>query len=79
MQQTLRRMNRGTLTVIGVALAVVCFLAVNLFATLQLGAARLDLRRFIRPKTDHATQEFAASCTDPSITPQSHVRSGDRG
>ena len=36
-------MNRGTLTVIGVALAVVCFLAVNLFATLQLGAARLDL------------------------------------
>ncbi len=43
MQQALRRMNRGTLTVIGVALAVVCFLAVNLFATLQLGAARLDL------------------------------------
>ncbi len=36
-------MNRGTLTVIGVALAVVCFLAVNLFATLELGAARLDL------------------------------------
>jgi gliding motility-associatede transport system auxiliary component len=43
MQQTLRRMNRGTLTVIGVALAVLCFLAVNLFSTLQLGAARLDL------------------------------------
>src|SRR5262249_56145556 len=41
--QTLRRMNRGTLTVIGIALAVVCFLAVNLFATLELGAARLDL------------------------------------
>src|SRR5262245_10897041 len=43
MQQTLRRMNRGTLTVIGVALAIVCFLAVNLFSTLELGAARLDL------------------------------------
>jgi len=43
MQQVLRRMNRGTLTVIGVLLAVVCFLAVNLFAALQLGAARLDL------------------------------------
>jgi ABC-type uncharacterized transport system involved in gliding motility auxiliary subunit len=43
MQQTLRRMNRGTLTVIGVVLAVVCFLAVNLFVTLQLGGARLDL------------------------------------
>jgi len=36
-------MDRGTLTVIGAILAVVCFLAVNLFATLQLGAARLDL------------------------------------
>jgi ABC-type uncharacterized transport system involved in gliding motility auxiliary subunit len=36
-------MNRGTLTVLGVVLAIVCFLAVNLFATLQLGAARLDL------------------------------------
>jgi ABC-type uncharacterized transport system involved in gliding motility auxiliary subunit len=43
MQQTLRRMNRGTLTVVGVALAIVCFLAVNLFSTLELGAARLDL------------------------------------
>jgi ABC-type uncharacterized transport system involved in gliding motility auxiliary subunit len=36
-------MNRGTLTVVGVALAIVCFLAVNLFSTLELGAARLDL------------------------------------
>jgi ABC-type uncharacterized transport system involved in gliding motility auxiliary subunit len=43
MQRALQRMNRGTLTVIGVLLAVVCFLAVNLFAALQLGAARLDL------------------------------------
>ena len=43
MQQTLRRMNRGTLTVVGIALAIVCFLAVNLFSTLELGAARLDL------------------------------------
>jgi len=43
MQQTLRRMSRGTLTVIGILLAIVCFLAVNLFSTLQLGAARLDL------------------------------------
>jgi len=43
MHQALRRMDRGTLTVIGVVLAVVCFLAVNLFATLELGAARLDL------------------------------------
>ena len=41
--QRLRRMDRGTLTVIGVILAIVCFLAVNLFATLQLGGARLDL------------------------------------
>ena len=44
MQQTLRRMDRGTLTVVGVALAIVCFLAVNLFSTLELGAARLDER-----------------------------------
>jgi ABC-type uncharacterized transport system involved in gliding motility auxiliary subunit len=36
-------MNRGTLTAIGIALAIVCFLAVNLFSTLELGAARLDL------------------------------------
>jgi len=36
-------MNRATLTIVGVALAVVCFLAVNLFVTLELGAARLDL------------------------------------
>ena len=43
MLQTLRRMNRGTLTGIGIALAIVCFLAVNLFSTLELGAARLDL------------------------------------
>jgi ABC-type uncharacterized transport system involved in gliding motility auxiliary subunit len=43
MQQTLRRMSRGTLTGIGILLAIVCFLAVNLFSTLQLGAARLDL------------------------------------
>ena len=43
MMQGLRRMDRGTLTVIGVVLAVVCFLAVNLFATLELGGARLDL------------------------------------
>jgi ABC-type uncharacterized transport system involved in gliding motility auxiliary subunit len=43
MMQGLRRMDRGTLTVIGVLLAIVCFFAVNLFATLQLGAARLDL------------------------------------
>src|SRR5215510_4244348 len=43
MFQTLRRMNRGTLTGIGIALAIVCFLAVNLFSTLELGAARLDL------------------------------------
>jgi ABC-type uncharacterized transport system involved in gliding motility auxiliary subunit len=43
MQQALRRMNRSTLTVVGVALAIVCFLAVNLFSTLELGAVRLDL------------------------------------
>src|SRR5262249_34067316 len=43
MRQALRRMNRGTLTVIGIALAILCFLSVNLFATLELGAARLDL------------------------------------
>ncbi len=43
MMQGLRRMDRGTLTVIGVILAIVCFFAVNLFATLELGAARLDL------------------------------------
>jgi gliding motility-associatede transport system auxiliary component len=43
MQQTLRRMNRGTLTVVGIALAIVLFLAVNLFSTLEFGAARLDL------------------------------------
>jgi ABC-type uncharacterized transport system involved in gliding motility auxiliary subunit len=43
MQQTLRRMSRGTLTGVGILLAIVCFLAVNLFSTLQLGAARLDL------------------------------------
>jgi ABC-type uncharacterized transport system involved in gliding motility auxiliary subunit len=43
MMQGLRRMDRGTLTVIGVVLAVVCFFAVNLFATLELGAVRLDL------------------------------------
>jgi ABC-type uncharacterized transport system involved in gliding motility auxiliary subunit len=43
MMQGLRRMDRGTLTVIGVLLAIVCFFAVNLFATLELGAARLDL------------------------------------
>src|SRR5262245_36327829 len=43
MRQALRRMNRATLTIVGVALAVVCFLAVNLFVTLELGAARLDL------------------------------------
>jgi gliding motility-associatede transport system auxiliary component len=36
-------MSRGTLTGIGILLAIVCFLAVNLFSTLQLGAARLDL------------------------------------
>ena len=41
--QRLRRMDRGTLTVMGVILAIVCFLAVNLFAALQLGGARLDL------------------------------------
>jgi ABC-type uncharacterized transport system involved in gliding motility auxiliary subunit len=43
MMQGLRRMDRGTLTVIGVILAIICFFAVNLFATLELGAARLDL------------------------------------
>jgi ABC-type uncharacterized transport system involved in gliding motility auxiliary subunit len=43
MQQTLRRMSRGTLTGVGILLAIVCFLAVNLFSTLELGAARLDL------------------------------------
>src|SRR4029453_14712858 len=43
MQQTLRRMSRGTLTGVGILPAIVCFLAVNLFSTLQLGAARLDL------------------------------------
>jgi ABC-type uncharacterized transport system involved in gliding motility auxiliary subunit len=43
MMQGLRRMDRGTLTVIGVILAIVCFFAVNLFATLELGAARIDL------------------------------------
>lgn len=36
-------MNRGTLSVIGILLAVVCFLAVNLFASSQLGRVRLDL------------------------------------
>jgi len=35
--------KRGTLTVIGILLAVVCFLAVNLFANAKLGGARLDL------------------------------------
>src|SRR5215475_8122290 len=43
MRQALRRMSRGTLTGVGILLAIVCFLAVNLFSTLQLGAARLDL------------------------------------
>jgi ABC-type uncharacterized transport system involved in gliding motility auxiliary subunit len=43
MMQGLRRMDRGTLTVIGVILAIVCFFAVNLFATLELGGVRLDL------------------------------------
>src|SRR4029453_1668447 len=43
MQQTLRRMSRGTLTGVGILPAIVCFLAVNLFSTLELGAARLDL------------------------------------
>jgi ABC-type uncharacterized transport system involved in gliding motility auxiliary subunit len=36
-------MDRGTMTVVGIALAIVCFLAVNMFAALELGAARLDL------------------------------------
>lgn len=43
MFHSLRKTDRGTLTIIGVVLAVICFLAVNLFATLELGAARLDL------------------------------------
>jgi ABC-type uncharacterized transport system involved in gliding motility auxiliary subunit len=38
-----RRMNRTTLTVVGIALAIICFFAVNLFASAQLGPARLDL------------------------------------
>jgi hypothetical protein len=37
MVQSLRRMDRGTLTVIGVLLAIICFFAVNLFATLEPG------------------------------------------
>lgn len=36
-------MNRATLSIVGIALAVICFLAVNLFAGSQLGRARVDL------------------------------------
>ncbi len=39
----LRRIDRGALTAAGIVLAVACFLAVNLFAALQLGGVRLDL------------------------------------
>jgi ABC-type uncharacterized transport system involved in gliding motility auxiliary subunit len=35
--------ERRTLTILGVVLAIVCFLAVNLFATLELQSDRLDL------------------------------------
>lgn len=36
-------MNRATLSVVGIVLAVICFLAVNLFAGSQLGRTRVDL------------------------------------
>src|SRR5262245_13817242 len=43
MLERLRRMDRGTLTIVGIVLAIVCFFAVNLFAALKLGGDRVDL------------------------------------
>jgi ABC-type uncharacterized transport system involved in gliding motility auxiliary subunit len=43
MLERLRRMDRGTLTIVGIVLAIVCFFAVNLFSALELGGDRVDL------------------------------------
>jgi len=39
----LARIERHSLTIIGIVLAIVCFFSVNLFAALRLGSDRLDL------------------------------------
>ena len=63
--QGLRRMDRGTLTVIGVILAIVCFFAVNLFATLELGAARLDLTQSRIYTLSHSTTTLLKEVKEP--------------
>jgi len=65
LMERLRRRDRAMLSVAGIALAVVGFFALNLFATLEFGAIRLDLTRNGNYTVSRGTKDMLAGVTEP--------------
>src|SRR5262252_2085253 len=63
----LARIERHSLTIIGIVLAIVCFFSVNLFAALQLGSDRLDLTENHLYTLSNGTKSVLSGMKEPVV------------
>ena len=61
----LAHIERSTLTILGIVLAIVCFFAVNLFSALELGSARADLTQNRLYTLSAGTKSVLAGMKEP--------------
>jgi ABC-type uncharacterized transport system involved in gliding motility auxiliary subunit len=72
-----RGMDRQKLAVVGVILAIICFVALNTFGTLNLRGMRLDLTQNRQFTLSHGTEQLLAGVDEP-VTLRLYVSSAVR-